>query len=141
MCDLFDVVHQAIQEPLDIHFHLSSEGKAIQALVGPDIGKNWLSHREALWVDLSPQVAINLAGHPPGKVGEFYSDGHPEIPLFAASSGQTPERQRTARTIVLLGHLYSVHQTIWVDFFGYPPESFALGALVVIGGLLVRKIL
>ena len=109
--------------------------------MGPDIGKNWLSYGEALWVNLSAQFAIHLAGHPPGKVGEFYPDGHPEIPLFAASSGQTPEMQGTVLTIVLLGHIYSVHQTICVDFFGYPPESFALGALVVIGGLLVVKIL
>jgi hypothetical protein len=49
--------------------------------------------------------------------------------------------QGTALTIVLLGHIYSVYQTICVDFFGYPSESFALGALVVIGGLLVVKIL
>ena len=109
--------------------------------MGPDIGKNWFSHRKALRVNLSPQFAIHLAGHPLGKVGEFYPDGHPEISLFAASSGQTPQLQGTALTIVLLGHIYSVHQTICVDFFGYPPQSFTLGALVVIGGLLVVKIL
>jgi hypothetical protein len=71
-------VYHAIQQPLDIDFHFSSKGKAVQALVGPDISKNWLSHGEALWVNLSPQFTIHLAGHLPGKVGEFYPDGHPE---------------------------------------------------------------
>ena len=64
--------------------------------MGADIGKNWLSHGEALRVNLAPQFAINLAGHPLGKVGEFYPDGHPEISLFATSSRQAPQLQGTA---------------------------------------------
>ena len=109
--------------------------------MGPDIGKNWFSHGEALRVNLLPQFAIHFADHPPGEVGEFHPDGHPEIPTFAASSGQTPQLPGAALTIVLIGHIYSAHQTICIGFFGYPPESLSLRAPVVIGGLLIVKIL
>ena len=106
-----------------------------------EVGKDRFGYGEALRVDLSPPFTINLAGHSRGKVGEFYPNGHPEISAFAAVSGQTPEMQGTVLTIVFLGHIYSVHQTIGVDGLGYPPESFALRALVVIGGLFIMKIL
>ena len=59
--------------------------------MGADIGKDWFGHREALWVNLAPQFAVHLAGHPLGKIGELYPDRHPEISAFAASSGQTPQ--------------------------------------------------
>jgi hypothetical protein len=124
-----------------MYFSLSPEGKAIQALVGADGGKDGFSHREAVRVNLAPQCAIHCAGHPPGKVGEFYPDGHSEMPAFAASRRQTPQLQGTTLTIVLLGPIYSPHQTVGIGFFGYPPQSFSLGAQVVIAGLLVGKIL
>jgi hypothetical protein len=78
---------------LALYLDLPSEGKAIQTLVGPDIGKNLLSHREALRVNLTPQFAIHFAGHPPGKIGKFYRDGRSEMPAFAASRRQTPQLQ------------------------------------------------
>jgi hypothetical protein len=125
---------------LDIDFDFSSEGKPVPALVGSDVGKDWLSHGEALRVNLSPQVAINFASHTPGKIAEFYRDGHPEISSFAALSGQTPQLQGAALTIVLLGYIYSAHHTICVSFFRYPSESFPLRAAVMVSGLIVVKI-
>ena len=109
--------------------------------MSPDVGKDGFGHREALGVDLTAQFTINLAGHPLGKVGELHPDGHPEISLFTASGGQTPQIHGTTLTILLLSHIYSVYQTIPASFFRYPPESFALRAPVVVGGLLVMKIL
>jgi hypothetical protein len=38
-----------------------------------------------LWIDLSAPFTINLAGHPLGKVGEFYSDGYPVDLAFLPS--------------------------------------------------------
>jgi hypothetical protein len=126
---------------LDIYLDLSSEGKAIEALVGADIGKNWLSHGKALRVNFSSQFAIHFAGHSLGKVGEFNPDGHPEISFLTASGGQTPQIHGAALTILLLSHIYSVHQTLCIGFFGYAPQPFPLGAQVVVGGLLVMKII
>ena len=139
--DLFYVVYHAVQEPLDIYFDFSPKSKPVKALLSSDVGKDGFGHGEPLWVNLPPPFTINLAGHSLGKVGEFYPDGYPEISFFPASSGQTPQMQRAALTILFLGHIYSAHQTISVGFFRYPSESFALRALVVIGGLLVMKIL
>ena len=104
--DLFDMVNHALQEPLDIYFDFSPEGKPVQVLMGSEVGKDGFGHREALRVDLSPPFTINLAGYPLGKVGEFYPDGHPEISLFVTPGGQTPQPQRAVRTILLLGHIY-----------------------------------
>ena len=106
-----------------------------------DVGKNWLGHREPLRVNLSPQFTVNLAGHPPRKVGEFNPNQYPQIFSFAPFVSDTTQLQRATPTILFLSHIYSVHQTISASFFRYPPESFALRAPVVISGLLVVKIL
>jgi hypothetical protein len=53
MHDLFDVMNHTVQQPLDIYFDFSPEGKTVQALLSPDIGKNRLGYGEPLWVNLS----------------------------------------------------------------------------------------
>jgi hypothetical protein len=83
VADLFDMVNHALQEPLDIYFGFAPEGKSVQALLGSEVGQDWFRHGETLREDLSPPFTGNLAGHPLGKVREFYPDGHPEISLFA----------------------------------------------------------
>lgn len=141
ICDLLYIVNHAVQEPLDIDFDFSSEGKSVQALVGSDIGKYGFGRSEALRIDLSPQFTINFAGHPPGKVGEFYPDGHPEISSFAAFVSDAPQLQRATPTIFFLSRIYSVNHPLSVDLFHLAPKSFSLRAQVVVGGLLVMKIL
>ena len=39
MCQLLDVVHQAIQMPLYVYLGLASEREPVQSLVVPQIGK------------------------------------------------------------------------------------------------------
>ncbi len=106
-----------------------------------DVGKDGFGYREALRVNLAPQFAINLAGHPPGKVGEFNPNRYPQIFSFAPFVSDTAQLQRATPTILFLSHIYSVHQIISTSFFRYPPESIALRAPVVVGGLLVMKII
>jgi hypothetical protein len=49
--------------------------------------------------------------------------GHSESDVVVHLPGE-----KIVLTILLLGHIYSAHQTISVGFFRYPPESFALRA-------------
>jgi hypothetical protein len=139
--DLFDVVHHAIQQPLDIYFGFSSESKAIQALVGSDVGKDRFGHGKPLWINLSPQFTVDLTGHSPGKVGEFHRNRYTQIFSFALFISDTLQSHGTTLAILFLCHIDAVHQTNAEGFFRYPSESFALWALVVIGGLLVLEIL
>jgi hypothetical protein len=139
--DLLYIVNHAVQEPLDIYFDFFSEGKPVQALVSSDVGKDRFGHREALRVNLAPQFTVNLAGHPPGKVGEFNPNRYPQIFSFASFVSDATQLQGATPTILFLSHIYPVHQTISASFFRYPSESFALRAPVVVGGLLVMKIL
>ena len=59
------IVNYAIEQPLDVYFNLASQGKAIQALVCPDVGKDRFGYGNAPRIDLSPLLSINLASHSP----------------------------------------------------------------------------
>ncbi len=88
--NLFDVVNRAIQSPLDIYLDLPPEGKTVQALVSPDIGKNRFGSRKPLRVNLASLFGIDLGGHSLGQIGKFHPNRHPEISPFAASGSKTP---------------------------------------------------
>jgi hypothetical protein len=94
-----------------------------------------------LRVNLAPQFTIHLARHPLGEVGEFYANGHCEISLFAASISQTSQIQGAALTILLLGHIYSVHQTIPASLFYLALELLPPGTLILVDRLDIVKIL
>jgi hypothetical protein len=109
--------------------------------MGSDVGKYWFGHREALRIDLSPRFTVNLAGHPPGKVGKFSPDGHAEISAFAASSGQTPQLKRATPTILFLSRIYAENHLLSAGLFHLMPEPLSLRAPVVVDGLFAMKIL
>jgi hypothetical protein len=109
--------------------------------VSANVGKDGLGHREALRVKLSPPFTVLLADHPSGKVGEFHRNRYPQIFSFPTFVSDTPQLHWATLPIFFLGHIYFAHQTIYVSFFRFPPESFPLGAQVVIAGLLIMKIL
>jgi hypothetical protein len=62
---------------LDIYFDLAPESKAIQALMCPDVGKDWFGYGYAPRIYLSPHLSIDLAGHSPGKVGKLNCNWNP----------------------------------------------------------------
>lgn len=61
--DLFDVMDHAVQQPLDIYFDFAPEGKTVQALLSPEVGKNRFGYGEPLRVNLLSLVGIYLGGH------------------------------------------------------------------------------
>jgi hypothetical protein len=91
ICDLLYIVNHAIQEPLDIYFGFSPEGKPVQALLGSDVGKDGFGHGETLRIDLAPQFTINLAGHSLGKVSKLNPNRYPQIFSFAPFVSDAPQ--------------------------------------------------
>jgi len=63
-----DVVHQAIQLPLALHFFLTAQTEAIQALGRSDVAEHGFHHRHSVAVDLFASRAVNPVFHPVGVV-------------------------------------------------------------------------
>lgn len=64
-CNLFDVVDNAIKQPLYIDFDLSPERKAIETFLNSDIGENWFCDGHSAGIYLSAFFGIHLLGHFP----------------------------------------------------------------------------
>ena len=63
MRQLLDVVNQAVQVPLRVHFGLRAQGEAIEALVVPQVGEDRLHDGDAPPVEFAPPVAVDRALH------------------------------------------------------------------------------
>ena len=61
-------MHQAIQRPLGVHFGLGAQGKAVQLLVVPKIGKHRLHRGHALAVKLTAPGAVDSLLHAFGEL-------------------------------------------------------------------------
>ena len=59
MRQLLNVVYQAIQCPLRVDLGLHAQGKVVELLVVPDVGKHRLHRGHALAVQLSTPGAVN----------------------------------------------------------------------------------
>jgi hypothetical protein len=75
MCQLFEVVHQAKQFPLPIHFVLASQGEAVQAFVAAQVPKHGFDGDEALDGNFTPSMAtalcrLSLGGHKSVALGQ-----------------------------------------------------------------------
>ena len=64
MRQLFDVVHQAIQFPLPVHFASSAQRKSVQLFVAPQVSEHRLHSGEAPRDRVSTHVRIDLRLHP-----------------------------------------------------------------------------
>ena len=65
--DLFYIVDQAVDQPLDIHLVFSSESKPVQLLVGTNIGKYRLDDSQTQWVNFTAQRSFDFIHHLFGK--------------------------------------------------------------------------
>lgn len=61
--DLQEVMHRAVEEPLNVHLPFASEGESIQPEGGADMGKNRFCGGESSVVDETTFQGINLALH------------------------------------------------------------------------------
>ena len=58
-----DVMHHAIQQPLDIHLDLPAQGEPIHPLLSPDVGKHRLHHPQSFLVLPSAVIGVDLLHH------------------------------------------------------------------------------
>ena len=56
MCQLFEVVHQAKQFPLPVHFGFAAQGEAVQAFVAAQVPKHGFDGGEALGDDAFAEI-------------------------------------------------------------------------------------
>ena len=68
-------MNHAIEQPLDIYFDLTPQGKMIQPFMSPDVSKDRFGDGYAPRIDLATLLSINLAGHSSGKVGKLNCNG------------------------------------------------------------------
>ena len=71
--DLFYIVDQAVNQPLDIHLVFSSESKPVQLLVRTNIGKHRFGYGQAQWINFTAQRSFDFIHH---LFGETAIDGH-----------------------------------------------------------------
>ena len=60
MRELFDVVHQAVQLPLPVHFASSTQRKPVQPFVAPQVSEHGLHGGEAAGDHVTAHVGVDL---------------------------------------------------------------------------------
>jgi hypothetical protein len=63
MRKLLDIVNQAVQVPLRVHFGQRAQREAVQALVVAQVGKHRLDDGDAPAVELATAAAVDRALH------------------------------------------------------------------------------
>ena len=63
MCELLDVVHQALQTPLGVHLRLCSQGKPVELLVVSQVGEYRFNSGESQPVDSPAAHAVDRPLH------------------------------------------------------------------------------
>jgi len=64
---LQEVVHRAVEEPLDVHLPFPPEGESIESQGGADMGKDRLCGRESFVIDETTFYGVDLPLHLLGK--------------------------------------------------------------------------
>ena len=69
MRELFEVVHQAKQFPLPVHFGFAAQGETVQAFVAAQVSKHRFDGGEALGNHALAKVSVNFKLHLVGVAG------------------------------------------------------------------------
>ena len=69
MCQLFEVVHQAKQFPLPVHFGFAAQGEAVQAFVAAQVPKHRFDGGETLGDHAFAEVGVDFWLHQIGVAG------------------------------------------------------------------------
>ena len=96
--DLFDVMHQAVEQPLHADFLQSAVGEAVESLVAAQVGKDRLHDGQPVRIDAACLRSVDLLAHPGSQRGGLCTDGNRK--QFACSApGDTASLQGAGRTV------------------------------------------
>jgi hypothetical protein len=105
--DLFNVVHKAVEHPLDSDLDPPPYGKPVHSLAGPNVTENRFYDAQPLAVRAPPLRCVNLLFHLIGKAARSFTIKHMNLSRYRRGVAETFKTQwaiTTGRLRCLIGN-------------------------------------